>query len=231
MCSILTLTSTIAYSQVFDPLGTKQQDIKAKVLVVTTEQIEIDTNALTDLLFGDNLNKPGEVLRKEVEALIKTNKAKLVGSTTSSSLPGEKVQKKSTKPTFFPTEYDAAKVNNGLVTPIAPKAIEERPVGTIFEAEPRIMDIEGPPYYISLSLSHNVIKKHNDLIWFTMKVGDTNHKVTMPVYSERPQKHKIVLQSGKTELSSVIPARNADGTPNPNRKILTFVKCSHTIVK
>ena len=73
---LLMLTPFTSQAQrLYDPLGKNADSVRSKNILFVLERIEIDQLELTKLLFGDNILKSGNQLRKEVDALLKNKKA------------------------------------------------------------------------------------------------------------------------------------------------------------
>lgn len=220
-----------------DPFAELTQDEAPQQIFVQQEWIELSTEDLTNLLFGEKLDRSGDDIRKEVETLIKASKAKVVESTGSIIQPHTSSHTKNVHQVIYATEYDPAEIHPKItakdgklidrerIVPSTPTAFEERHIGTTSHI--RAHDSGSEPSSLKCTFENKINSEHEKGIWTRLKIDGVEHNIVMPSFTQHLLNTSLTLKLGKTHLVSAFPAKNDAGKIIQNRKVIHFAKATH----
>ena len=191
---------------------------------VSIQYIEIPHAALTDLL-GDG--KSGAAIHEEALAMAKSGEAKILETCMVVSYSGYKGRVLSALQEIYPTEYsppgfEPPKDFKNINPPIrGVTAFETRIAGITMEFEATIafnntmVDLRLLPEYVRRLRLETMMEYKDE--W-----GDAS--LRMPIYETWSANTSLVLQSGKSELVSVITPAEQPAAAAPSRRVLLFVR-------
>ncbi len=202
---------------------------------VTAHWIEMPQENLTSLLSGETA---GDKLFEAARKMVREQKAKAFDTSVQRLRTGEKALAESTVEIISPTEPEppeggpmptkqtdvASKVNlpPPLRLPVAGPAFETRNVGLSSEIE-AVADAEGW-MRIRLRMEHSFYPRDlaMDDPWAD-RLGNRN-AIKRPLFVSLKQESAHELVSGKWSFVGTQSAHDPDGTINPDRKILLFLR-------
>ena len=208
-----------------------------KLIQVQIEWIQLDHSTLTDLLFLRDLKGDSTELRKEVQDLVRKEKAEILETAIVITRSGQKAVAESIKEKIYPTEYEPAEVPNDvevtgnttaetlaqLVTPPTPTAFETRNLGTTLEVEPVV---GADDKTIDLRFAPEIVKDFGVTTYGTLKdtLGNENH-ITMPLFYSMRVSTGLTVRDGQYRFAGVHSPPNAEGEVERSKKIMVFAKC------
>lgn len=218
----------------FDPFDPEALDPTApKMIQVQVEYIEVGLETLSELMFLRDPKGDATGLRKEVQALIENEKAKVMETMICLARPGQKATTESLHEFIYPTEYEPAQLPSevtvekgvappALMTPPMPTAFDMEPLGSTFEIEPNIYH-DGR--IIEIRMSPQIVKHMGNTKWSTLKdqLGNENH-IQMPDFYTMRVTTGVTMSDGTYVFLAALTAEGEDGSPDYSRKVMVFVK-------
>ena len=212
-----------------------------KMVRVQVEYVEMSHVELTKLLF---LAKPEIAdttdLRKNVQAMVEKNEAKVIDTQMVSVPTGQKATSESKHEFIYPTEYEGPSPEAALKkaidygssfpsNPATPTAFETRNLGSSFEAEATVGEDNQ---VIDFRVSSEFLWHTGDVVWQEWEVENGKSlTVKMPDFYVVAVNGSGVCISGQYSLLSVVSPKGAKGEVDPDRKVMVFVKCDVMEVK
>lgn len=208
-----------------------------KLIQVQIEWIEVDHKTLTELMFERNPKGDSTPLRREVQELVRKDKANVFETAIVLARPGQKATIESISEHIYPTEYEPPELSNSidltkvndkdtasqLRTPATPTAFETRNVGSTFEIEPnvgaddRVIDLRMAPELV-FGTGQKSYQEMND------GLGNKN-EVTMPSFYSLRTSTGLTIMDGEYRLAGVLTPKGDNGESDFKRKLMLFVKC------
>lgn len=195
------------------------------------EYIELDHTDLTNLLFGEKLNRSSTEIRKELQKMVEQKKATVLESAILNSEADEAIARiESAEEYIFPTEYDPAEVaaprvhKNGEVTGAAatgptPTAFESQKLGLVAEFTSSIKkDI------IKIDIHTNLTYHTGNFNWSTWKDERGEANISMPNFYHMEIRTGVNLTHNKYLLLGVHSPKDKEGKVNHERKVMVFVR-------
>lgn len=199
---------------------------------IDVEFIEVSEPIVTGLLHGPEAPQSGSEWRKAAEKLIQETKAKVAGSVTVTTKPGQRSRAESAKELPYPTEFDPAKGRaehapnvpkslTGSDVP-TPTAFEMRAVGIRVEAEPII---SAGSQTIDLNVDAELTEKVDEAVHQQIPLGDKQMQATIkqPVFHTMKATCSVAVANGSSALAGILIPHNEKGDNDPNRRILCLL--------
>lgn len=220
-----------------------------KMIRVQVEYVELSHETLTDLLFLANPpSADATPLRKQVQELVRKGEAKVMETMICNARSGEKALAESINEFIYPTEYEPPKFPKHLGTSgeesglsldevqaleklfsFSPTSFETRNLGTTLEIEPTS---GADDKIIDLRLAPDMVWHTGETVWVERKDSLGNiSKIQMPkIYSLRTTT-ALTCKEGQYVFAAALSPKDAEGTTDPSRKVMVFVKCDILVVK
>ena len=208
-----------------------------KMIRVQVEHIELSHKDLTRLMREEVAEtSDAKALRMKVQALVEKDEAKVIDTQIVMGRSGQKQTTESRQEFIYPTEYEPmnclppvegeeTKLPESPAFPLfgSPTSFETRHVGSSLETEPTIGENDR---IIDLRLLPELIWHTGNTVWNERKdeLGNV-YKVSMPDFYTLSMSTSISCISGQYVMAGVHSPKNGEGKPNPDRKIMVFVKC------
>lgn len=228
-----------------DPFEESAQD--PRIIQCQFECVELSHEEMTKLFFLRNQSLADATsLRKELQAMVTQNKAKVVDTMMVVSRSGQKAATESILEYIYPTEYSLPTLPCGMFDPneitpeyiknldwmrkpVTPTSFEPRNVGGVLEVEPTLSDDNK---LIDLRFSWEVIDHEGEKIWMSYKdTTDNTYKIEMPKFYTKRISSSISCVPASYTLVATIDPQNEKGVRDTSRKWLVFVKCEAQIVR
>lgn len=221
------------------------EDVNApRMIRVQVEYVELSHETLTDLLFlADPPSADATPLRKQVQELVKKGEAKVMETMICNARSGEKALAESINEFIYPTEYEPltlpgsfvgsaltdAQTFEKLFNFATPTSFETRNLGTTFEIEPTS---GADDKVIDLRLAPDMVWHTGETVWLERKDSLGNiSKIQMPkIYSLRTTT-ALTCKEGQYVFAAALSPKDGEGTTDPSRKVMVFVKCDILVVK
>jgi hypothetical protein len=226
------------------------EDVNApRMIRVQVEYVELSHETLTDLLFlADPPSADATPLRKQVQELVKKGEAKVMETMICNARSGEKALAESINEFIYPTEYQpptlpgtfgASDGDDGLsldevqtlekLFSFSPTSFETRNLGTTLEIEPTS---GADDKVIDLRLAPDMVWHTGETVWVERKDSSGNtSKIQMPkIYSMRTTT-ALTCKEGQYVFAATLSPKDGEGTTDPSRKVMVFVKCDILVVK
>ena len=215
-----------------------------KMIRVQVEYVELSHETLTDLLFlADPPSADATPLRKQVQELVKKGEAKVIETMICNARSGEKALAESINEFIYPTEYEPptlpgsfeksplsdAQALEELLNFATPTSFETRNLGTTLEIEPTSGSDDK---IIDLRLAPDMVWHTGETVWLERKDSFGNiSKIQMPkIYSLRTTT-ALSCKEGQYVFATALSPKDGEGTTDPSRKVMVFVKCDILVVK
>lgn len=219
------------------PTPEEMRQALPKLIQVQIEWIEVDHKTLTELMFERDPKGDSTPLRREVQELVRKDKAEIFETAIVLARPGQKATIESISEHIYPTEYEPPELSNEielnkvndkdtasqLRTPATPTAFETRNVGSTFEIEPnigaddRVIDLRMAPE-LTFGVGFKSYQQMND------GLGNKN-EIIMPRFYSLRTSTGLTMMDGEYRLASVHSPKADDGEVDFKRKLMLFVKC------
>jgi hypothetical protein len=221
------------------------EDVNApRMIRVQVEYVELSHETLTDLLFlADPPSADATPLRKQVQELVKKGEAKVIETMILNARSGEKALAESISEFIYPTEYEPptlpgsfeksalsdAQALEKLLNFATPTSFETRNLGTTLEIEPTS---GADDKVIDLRLAPDLVWHTGETVWLERKDSLGNiSRIQMPkIYSLRTTT-ALTCKEGQYVFAAALSPKDAEGTTDPSRKVIVFVKCDILVVK
>jgi hypothetical protein len=221
------------------------EDVNApRMIRVQVEYVELSHETLTDLLFlADPPSADATPLRKQVQELVKKGEAKVIETMICNARSGEKALAESINEFIYPTEYEPLTLPGSfekspltdaqdlekLLNFATPTSFETRNLGTTLEIEPTS---GADDKIIDLRLAPDMVWHTGETVWLERKDSLGNiSKIQMPkIYSLR-NTTALTCKEGQYVLAAALSPKDGEGTTDPSRKVMVFVKCDILVVK
>lgn len=227
------------------------EDVNApRMIRVQVEYVELSHETLTDLLFlADPPSADATPLRKQVQELVKKGEAKVIETMVLNARSGEKALTESINEFIYPTEYEPPELPGSfgsskgsenlslndveilekLFSFATPTSFETRNLGTTLEIEPTS---GADDQYIDLRFAPDMVWHTGETVWVERKDSLGNiAKIQMPkIYSLRTTT-ALTCKEGQYVLAAALSPKDGEGTTDPSRKVMVFVKCDILLVK
>jgi hypothetical protein len=221
------------------PVAPAVEPLAGPALVrVQAEFIEVSLAQCDELLFGDHAPATDGELRQQVGQLVAQGRATMVETLTAVTRSDKTAISESIREFIYPTEFEppqtptevrsaaadgkpALRPRDFAVGPI-PSAWDKRNVGSRFEVEPTI---EADGHTVTVRLVPEVVVHVKNEIWQEWKDPRGDAHVQMPLFYTLRCNTSVRTQAGKPFLVATLSPKGPDDLPDPNRKILLFVKC------
>lgn len=221
----------------FDPLG--EHDDLPKQVRVQVEFIDVSHEQLTELMFGEKPPANDVELRKQAGQLVKDGKATILETLLCTARSGQKATSESVEEFIYPTEYEPAmmpekpnlqdkeeadKANaarRDFATGPTPTAFDTRNVGSTLEIEPTLGEDNK---IIDLRFVPEIVYHVGNQIWAEWKGEHGNSPIQMPTFYTLRLNTSVTLADGKPMFVAALTPKKQDGTPDPNRKLMVFVR-------
>lgn len=221
----------------FDPLG--EHDNLPKQIRVQVEFIDVAHEQLTELMFGEKPPANDVELRKLAGQLVKDGKATVMETLICTARSGQKATSESIEEFIYPTEYEPAQLPDDprskdkeeadqakatrrdfAIGPL-PTAFDTRNVGPTLEIEPTLSEDNK---VIDLRFVPEIVCHVGNQIWAEWKGEHGNSPIQMPTFYTVRINTAVTLSDGKPMFVAALTPKKQDGTPDPTRKLMVFVR-------
>lgn len=216
--ALILAPSIVSAQLIIDP-EKKAAITSPKSVLVQHEWIQLSSKQANLLFFGDKLDRRSQVIRKDVQALIDSNKAKVVNSSVLIVKDKETARIEAVKKDIYPTEFDPPEIIGTRIIPPSPTAFEERPVGLIVEAHTIISKDRN---FIEINQDAEWTTKQKNWVWREFKHKGINSDIFMPCFTTLNIIHHIPLKNEVVCLTAMFSAIDENGNVDHNTKILHF---------
>lgn len=210
-----------------------------KHIRVYLEYIEVSHDLFTDLIFGADISTSDVLLRQKLARLTKEGKASVIETMLCTAISGQKATAESIEEVVYPTEYDAAilpekkepkegedpqKVEaERFAAAIGPQptSFEPRNTGSTLEVESKLNEDKK---IVELRLSPEIVYHTGNKVWAEWKGKQGGASVQMPKFYVMRFHTTVSLAYGQIMLVAAQTPNDKDGSPDPSRKLMVFVK-------
>jgi hypothetical protein len=205
---------------------------------VQAEFIEVSLAQCDELLFGDHAPATDGELRQQVGQLVAHGQATMVETLAAVAVSGQYATSESIREFTYPTEHEppetpkevrsaagdgkSALQPRDFATGPTPSAWDTRNVGSMFEVTPTI---EADGHTVTVRLVPEIVYHVKNEIWQEWKDPRGDAHVQMPLFYTLRCNTSVRTQAGKPFLVATLSPKGPDDLPDPDRKILLFVKC------
>lgn len=226
---------TISSSKADPNTGEKISEQTAKTIRIQIEYYELSLVTLSNLMEDAKTSSSDQALRTRIKDLVKKDAAKLINMHVQTINDGEKAMSESIREFIYPTEYEPPELPNtihapaggqvkGAATGPTPTAFETRNLGENYELEASIN--ENQMGTINLRFAPEHTKQLGFVTYVEWKDSRSKADIVMPdIYTLRIT-GALQVNNGKPALIGTLSAMDEKGKPDPQRKLIVFIKAS-----
>ena len=217
----------------FDP------HLNAPMMVrIQIEFIQVDQSDYLELVSPQTPTADATALRKKLQQMVQDKQATVLETAMVNARGGEMASVESVHEFIFPTDYELSgtfpkKLEKSIIhhqslsrmlgIPHISTAFEIRNLGTSFEVAPnisaqnRIIDLQFVPELVELN-GFSVHERIEDLD------GEV-HERRRPEFGKQSLSTALTCINGQYHLAGITTPTKDKGQPDPNKKVMSFIKC------